>query len=98
MKIDRGFVEGLRHGHRDLRIAEMIVRIGESLQLTTVAEGVEDEAQQELLRELRCANAQASTTVAPSPIDMGVMLRSGLPHSVATSTVPTPARGLITDD
>jgi len=99
VKIDRGFVEGLRHGHRDLRIAEMIVRIGESLQLTTVAEGVEDEAQQELLRELGCANAQGFYYSRPtSPDDMGVMLRSGLPHSVATSTVPTPARGLITDD
>lgn len=85
VKIDRGFVEGLRHGYRDLRIAEMIIRIGDSLQLTTVAEGVEDELQQSVLRDLGCVNAQGFHYSRPTDSDrMGSMLRDGLhPEVVA---------------
>ncbi len=86
VKIDRGFVEGLRHGFRDMRIAEMIVRIGQSLQLTTVAEGVEDEMQLGLLRELGCANAQGFHYSRPTTPDaMGAMLRDGIPPMTTAS-------------
>lgn len=90
VKIDRGFVEGLRHGYRDLQIAEMIVRIGESLQLTTVAEGVESEIQQNVLRDLGCVNAQGFHYSRPTgPHEMGAMLRDG-----ALFGAPVPAEPL----
>ncbi len=87
VKIDRGFVEGLRHGYRDMRIAEMIIRIGDSLQLTTVAEGVEDELQQSVLRDLGCANGQGFHYSRPTdPENMRSMLRDGLqPDAVVTA-------------
>ncbi len=58
VKIDRSFVSGLSAGQRDARIASMIVGIGDSLGLSTIAEGVEDLDQVEGLRELGCVRAQ----------------------------------------
>jgi diguanylate cyclase (GGDEF)-like protein/PAS domain S-box-containing protein len=58
VKIDRSFVSGLANGHRDGRIASMIVGIGESLGLRTIAEGVEELEQVDELRELGCTLAQ----------------------------------------
>ena len=58
LKIDRSFVAGLEQGGDKATIPEAIVKMADALGLTTVAEGVEDEAQADALRELGCACAQ----------------------------------------
>jgi diguanylate cyclase (GGDEF)-like protein/PAS domain S-box-containing protein len=54
LKIDRSFVERLSRTSDNAELARTIVRLGQSLQLVTVAEGVEDSAQFLALRRMGC--------------------------------------------
>jgi EAL domain-containing protein (putative c-di-GMP-specific phosphodiesterase class I) len=54
LKIDRSFVERLSHASDNAELARTVVRLGQSLQLVTVAEGVEDSAQFLTLRRMGC--------------------------------------------
>jgi len=54
LKIDRSFVERLSLTSDNAELARTIVRLGQSLQLVTVAEGVEDSAQFLTLRRMGC--------------------------------------------
>ena len=54
LKIDRSFVERLSHASDNAELARTVVRLGQSLQLVTVAEGVEDSAQFLALRRMGC--------------------------------------------
>jgi EAL domain-containing protein (putative c-di-GMP-specific phosphodiesterase class I) len=55
LKIDRSFVMDTPHSADDVAIVTAIVQMGHSLQLKTVAEGVETAEQQDLLRRAACA-------------------------------------------
>ena len=54
LKIDRSFVERLSPASDNAELARTVVRLGQSLQLQTVAEGVEDSAQFLALRRMGC--------------------------------------------
>jgi EAL domain-containing protein (putative c-di-GMP-specific phosphodiesterase class I) len=54
LKIERSFVERLSRMSDDAELARTVVRLGQSLQLVTVAEGVEDHAQFLALRRMGC--------------------------------------------
>jgi EAL domain-containing protein (putative c-di-GMP-specific phosphodiesterase class I) len=54
LKIDRSFVERLSHSSDNAELARTVVRLGQSLQLQTVAEGVEDSTQFLTLRRMGC--------------------------------------------
>jgi EAL domain-containing protein (putative c-di-GMP-specific phosphodiesterase class I) len=54
LKIDRSFVERLSRASDNAELARTVVRLGQSLQLQTVAEGVEDSAQFLALRRMGC--------------------------------------------
>ena len=58
LKIDRSFVTDTPDSADDVAIVTAIIQMGRSLQLQTVAEGVETPAQQALLRGLGCDLAQ----------------------------------------
>jgi EAL domain-containing protein (putative c-di-GMP-specific phosphodiesterase class I)/CheY-like chemotaxis protein len=58
IKIDRSFVGGLDSSDEARKIVATTVGLGKQLQLTTVAEGVENEAQARALAELQCDQAQ----------------------------------------
>jgi EAL domain-containing protein (putative c-di-GMP-specific phosphodiesterase class I) len=58
IKIDRSFVSGLGLEDDDTSIVEAVVRLGHSLGLTVVAEGVETPLQLSGLRDLGCDTAQ----------------------------------------
>jgi EAL domain-containing protein (putative c-di-GMP-specific phosphodiesterase class I) len=58
VKIDRSFVNGLGRQQHDTEIVRAVLALGQSLGLTTVAEGVETVEQLDLLRELGCDDAQ----------------------------------------
>ncbi|MEO6634454.1 MAG: bifunctional diguanylate cyclase/phosphodiesterase, partial [Devosia sp.] len=73
IKIDRSFVAGLVDCAEDRAIVEAVLRLGEALGMTTVAEGVETQAQAEYLRLHGCTIAQGflyapavAATEAPS--------------------------------
>ena len=67
IKIDRGFISGLGLESDDTTIVEAVVRLGQSLGLTVVAEGVESPLQLSRLRELGCDRAQGYLFGRPRP-------------------------------
>jgi diguanylate cyclase (GGDEF)-like protein len=69
VKIDRTFVDGLGRRAADTAIVGAIIGMARALDLTTVAEGVEDPDQLTHLRALGCDRAQGYLLGRPSPAD-----------------------------
>jgi diguanylate cyclase len=69
LKIDQAFVKRLAHDSNDQKIVRAILGLARSLDLESVAEGVEDGAALELLREWGCDYAQGFTVHRPQPYD-----------------------------
>jgi diguanylate cyclase (GGDEF)-like protein/PAS domain S-box-containing protein len=58
LKIDRTFIKGVLDNDQDRALARAMLGFGKSLGLSTVAEGIEDEAQASLLLAMGCDLAQ----------------------------------------
>jgi diguanylate cyclase (GGDEF)-like protein len=69
LKIDRAFVSALDSGRAGARIAEMIVPLGRRLGMQVLAEGVETQAQADLLRQMGCDEVQGYLYGRPMPFD-----------------------------
>jgi len=69
LKIDRSFVTGLVERREDRVIAAMIVNMGHLLGLKVIAEGVETQAQADVLREMDCDQAQGYLFGRPMAAD-----------------------------
>lgn len=67
IKVDRSFVAGLGLEADDTSIVEAVVRLGHSLGLSVVAEGVETALQLNHLRELGCDRGQGYLFGRPRP-------------------------------
>ncbi len=70
IKIDRSFVAGLGIESEDSTIVEAVVRLGQSLGLTVVAEGIESPLQLARLRELGCDRGQGYLFGRPRPAEL----------------------------
>jgi EAL domain-containing protein (putative c-di-GMP-specific phosphodiesterase class I) len=68
LKIDMDFVRGVRASEADRRLVQSIVMIARALGVRTVAEGVEDAATLNLLRDYGVDRAQGWHLGAPAPI------------------------------
>ncbi len=88
VKIDRSFVGGIGASDRDSRIAQMIMGIGSSLALRTIAEGVEQPKQRDALSEIGCEMAQGFLFGAAMPVDQ---LRGILRDGVAAGSLASAA-------
>lgn len=66
LKVDRSFVAGLVDDSGDRAIVTAVIRLGQALDLTTVAEGVETQEQLEALQQLGCEQAQGYHLGRPS--------------------------------
>lgn len=69
LKIDRSFVERLGVIADDTALTDTIVRLGKSLGMATVAEGIEEFGQLAALREMGCGFAQGYYFSRPVPAD-----------------------------
>lgn len=67
LKIDRSFVNDLAKNKNDLAIANAIIALGHSMDLTVIAEGIETEAQANALRDLGCDIGQGYLYSRPMP-------------------------------
>ncbi|WP_328460809.1 EAL domain-containing protein [Actinoplanes sp. NBC_00393] len=67
LKIDRSFVERLGVLEDDTALTDTIVRLGRSLGMATVAEGIEEFGQLAALREMGCGFAQGYYFSRPVP-------------------------------
>jgi len=70
IKVDRSFVSGLGFDAEDSSIVEAVVKLGHSLGLTVVAEGVETPLQLSRLREMGCARGQGYLFGRPRPAEL----------------------------
>jgi EAL domain-containing protein (putative c-di-GMP-specific phosphodiesterase class I) len=69
LKIDRSFVERLAGRSRESELVQTIVRLGQGLRLTTVAEGIEDHRQFLALKRLGCEFGQGFYFAKPQPAE-----------------------------
>ena len=69
LKIDKSFILELTTSPRSRAIVRAIVRMAESLDLSVVAEGVEDEATLNLLREMGAGQAQGYYFAKPMALE-----------------------------
>ncbi len=80
LKIDRSFVEGITDQPDGAAISTAIIRMGHSLRMEVIAEGVETTEQLEVLRELDCDVVQGFLLGRPSTAEqIARLIRSDQP-------------------
>ncbi|HVY06822.1 MAG TPA: EAL domain-containing protein [Burkholderiales bacterium] len=67
LKIDRSFINTITERQDDVEIATAIISMAKALGLNTIAEGIETQAQYDLLRSLGCEQAQGYLIGRPVP-------------------------------
>lgn len=77
LKIDRTFVADVGTSSQRLALTRTIVSLGQALQLTIVAEGVETAEQADLLRGMGCEHAQGYVFSRPVPLSALELLLQG---------------------
>jgi len=84
IKIDRSFIRGVPNGGNALAIVRAVASLASSLEMATIAEGVETERQLEMVRTLGCTEMQGFLFSPPRPAaEIARLLRSS--SSGATS-------------
>jgi EAL domain-containing protein (putative c-di-GMP-specific phosphodiesterase class I) len=77
LKVDKAFVDGIADGGEALELTRVIVQMGQTLRLSTVAEGVELPTQAALLRTMSCEMAQGYHFARPAtPEAISELLKS----------------------
>ncbi len=86
IKIDRSFVSSLGQidDSESAAIAVAIVQLAEALRLETIAEGIENISQAELLRSIGCTHGQGYLYAKPLPLRDAIELAS-------TASIPIPS-------
>lgn len=69
IKIDKSFVRDICDDTEDLELVKAIIAMARAMRLNVIAEGVENEAQLQLLKDLGCDCAQGYFISRPVPID-----------------------------
>jgi len=91
LKVDRSFVTALGTGPEDGALAQAIVKLGQTLRLRVVAEGIETAAQLAELRALGCEYGQGYFFARPlTPDAMSSVLADARQASGLLSSSPSP--------
>jgi len=69
LKVDQSFVCDMVENPGDAAIVKAIIQLGHTLQLNVIAEGVESDAQLQLLKEFECNEVQGYLFSMPIPAD-----------------------------
>ncbi len=74
LKIDKSFVDEIPDSNRDKHIVEMIIDLAKSLNLSVIAEGVENKKQEVLLKQMECNLAQGFLYSCPVPANVATAM------------------------
>ncbi|WP_446742570.1 sensor domain-containing phosphodiesterase [Silvibacterium acidisoli] len=91
LKIDKSFVNGITRVREDRKIVAAIIGLGQSLGITTIAEGIETEEQASMLLYLGCDMGQGYLYGRPLPA-------SGISGVVDVVAPVAPARNAFNND
>ena len=69
LKIDKSFVDDLPHDRNDVAIAKSIITLSKAMGYTNVAEGIENEVQEQFLKENNCSIGQGYYFCKPKTKD-----------------------------
>jgi diguanylate cyclase (GGDEF)-like protein len=69
LKIDKSFILNLMNSKEDRTLVRLMIEIAHSFNLKVVAEGIEDQASYNFLREIGCDYAQGFFIAKPAPAD-----------------------------
>lgn len=86
LKVDRSFVQDIKHGKDEACIVNAIVSMAHGLKLNIIAEGVETAAQMEYLRQLGCHEVQGYYFSPPVPAAEAYQLLSNYLESEALAS------------
>ena len=91
IKIDRSFVSSLGQSDdsESAAIAIAIVQLAEALRLETIAEGIENIGQAELLRSIGCTHGQGYLYAKPLPLEQAIKLASTRPVAIPSDPQAT---------
>ncbi|MEO5811396.1 MAG: EAL domain-containing protein [Rhodanobacter sp.] len=93
LKIDRSFVVGLPDNANDVAIARAMLAMAQSLGLSTIAEGIETEAQHDFLLQAGCMEGQGYLYAYPlAPVEIERMLCRNYAHAPAKLRLVPPKR------
>ena len=67
LKLDKGFINNIKHGNKEMRMVELILEIADFLNVPVIAEGVETKEQLELLKVAKCDVIQGYYFSKPIP-------------------------------
>jgi diguanylate cyclase (GGDEF)-like protein len=81
LKIDQSFVRPLQTGTQSATLLAAIVALAASLGLSTTAEGIEDQAYLDILKDLGCLEGQGYLFSRPVPADQVPQLLASPVHS-----------------
>jgi predicted signal transduction protein with EAL and GGDEF domain len=91
VKIDRSFVGGMTNGPEDAAVAEAIVKLAETFDLVTVAEGIDTAAQLRELHRLGCHLGQGFYLSKPLPVGELVEFLASYSPVGSGDAVPPPS-------
>ena len=67
LKIDKSFIEGLLANENDKAVTSAVISLARKLNLRVIAEGVENDAQADFLRDINCDEMQGYLFSKPLP-------------------------------
>ncbi|WP_426513879.1 putative bifunctional diguanylate cyclase/phosphodiesterase [Dactylosporangium sp. McL0621] len=89
IKIDRSFIAGMLDNRNDHAVVKLLGELGRSTGVSVTAEGIEEDAQLTVLKELQVPFAQGYLLGQPAPADhLSALLRTGRPRGVASVRLP----------
>jgi len=86
LKIDQSFVRNLDHDQNDLALCEAIIVMAHKLGIKVVAEGVETDTQDQILKDFACDYAQGYLYSRPVPVRNFETLLADMPVKDSSAT------------